>query len=75
MAFKLLKPHTGVIDSIAILPLADLSKDASESYFVDGMHDALITELSKVRSLNVIGRRNVLRYKEEKKSISEIAES
>jgi serine/threonine protein kinase len=73
MAITLLKPHTGVIDSIAILPLADLSKEASESYFVDGMHDALITELSKVRSLNVIGRRNVLRYKEEKKSIAEIA--
>jgi serine/threonine protein kinase len=73
MALKILKPHAGVIDSIAILPLEDLSKDASESYFVDGMHDALITELSKVRSLNVIGRRNVLRYKEEKKSISEIA--
>jgi serine/threonine protein kinase len=69
----LLKPHAGVIDSIAILPLDDLSKDTSESFFVDGMHDALITELSKVRSLNVIGRRNVLRYKEEKKSVSEIA--
>jgi serine/threonine protein kinase/tetratricopeptide (TPR) repeat protein len=73
MALTLLKPHAGVIDSIAILLFADLSKDASESYFVEGMHDALITELSKVRSLNVIGRRNVLRYKEEKKTITEIA--
>jgi TolB-like protein len=69
----LFKPRPGAIDSIAVLPLADLSKSASESSFVDGMHDALINELTKIRAINVIGRRNVLRYKDANKSIPEVA--
>jgi len=64
-----------VIDSIAILPLENLSGDPNQEHIVDGMHEALITELSKVGSLKtVIARTSVMRYKGTNKAISEIAQ-
>jgi TolB-like protein len=39
------------IQSLAVLPLANLSGDPSQDYFADGMTDELITELAKIRSL------------------------
>ncbi len=61
------------IRSIAILPLENLTGDASKDYFADGMTDALITELAKVRALRVISRRSSSRYKDSKKPLSQIA--
>ncbi len=61
------------LDSIAVLPLDNLSGDASEDFFVDGMTDQLITDLAKVGSLRVISRTSVMRYKGTKKSLPEIA--
>ena len=61
------------LDSIAVLPLDNLSGDASEGFFVDGMTDQLITDLAKVSSLRVISRTSVMRYKGTKKSLPEIA--
>jgi TolB-like protein/DNA-binding winged helix-turn-helix (wHTH) protein/Flp pilus assembly protein TadD len=59
--------------SIAVLPLDNLSGDASQDYFVDGMTDELITDLAKISSLRVISRTSVMRYKGTKKGLPEIA--
>jgi TolB-like protein/DNA-binding winged helix-turn-helix (wHTH) protein len=62
-----------VIRSIAVLPLENLSGDASQEYFADGMTDELITMLAKYKSLRVISRTSVMQYKKTKKSLPEIA--
>ena len=61
------------VDSIAVLPLANLMGDAEQDYFVDGMHDALIAELAQIEALTVISRTSVQRYRDTELSISEIA--
>ncbi len=61
------------LNSIAVLPLANLSGDPSEEFFADGMTDQLITDLAKVGSLRVISRTSVIQYKGTKKSLPEIA--
>ena len=61
------------IDSIAVLPLKNLSDDREQDYFADGMTEALITDLGKVSALRVISRTSVMRYKDTKKTLPEIA--
>jgi serine/threonine-protein kinase len=60
------------IDSIAVMPLANLSGGAEEEYFSEGMTEELITALSQIRALRVISRTSVMRYKGMKKSVPEI---
>ena len=62
-----------VLQSIAVLPLENLSGDSSQDCFVDGMTEQLITDLAKVRSLRVISRTSVMRYKGTRKGLPEIA--
>jgi TolB-like protein/DNA-binding winged helix-turn-helix (wHTH) protein len=70
----LLPPDTGPkVRSIAVLPLENLSGDPSQECFVDGMTEELITDLAKDRSLRVISRTSVMRYKGTKKGLPEIA--
>jgi TolB-like protein len=61
------------IESIAVLPLANLSGDAGQDYFADGITEALITELAKIGGLRVISRTSVMRYKNSNESIQQIA--
>jgi TolB-like protein/DNA-binding winged helix-turn-helix (wHTH) protein/Flp pilus assembly protein TadD len=61
------------IHSIAVLPLQNLSGDATQEYFSDGMTDALITDLAQISSLKVISRTSSMQYKQTKKSLPEIA--
>ncbi len=61
------------IQSIAVLPLENLSGDPTQEYFVDGMTEALITDLAQISALRVISRTSVMRYKGTKKSLPEIA--
>jgi TolB-like protein/Tfp pilus assembly protein PilF len=61
------------IRSLAVLPLANLSADAEQEFFVAGMHDALIAELAKIRALKVISRTSMLRYKDTRETIPAIA--
>ena len=63
----------GEIRTIAVLPLADLSGDATQEYFADGMTDELITELAKLGDVQVISRASVMRFKNSTIPISEIA--
>ena len=60
-------------NSIAVLPLDNLSGDPSEEFFADGMTDQLITDLAKIGSLRVISRTSVMQYKGTKKPLPEIA--
>lgn len=61
------------LNSIAVLPLANLSGNPSEEFFADGMTDQLITDLAQVGSLRVISRTSVMQYKATSKSLPEIA--
>jgi TolB-like protein/Tfp pilus assembly protein PilF len=62
------------IESIAVLPMTNLSGDPQQDYFADGMTEALITDLSKIRALKVISRTSVMQYKgDTKKPLPQIA--
>ena len=63
----------GPIHSIAVLPLANLSGDASQEYFADGMTDELITALAKNRSLRVVSRTSAMQYKGVRRPLPNIA--
>lgn len=64
---------SGEIRSIAVLPLDNLTNDPDQEYFSDGMTEALIADIAKIRSLKVISRTSVMRYKGTEKSLPEIA--
>jgi TolB-like protein/tetratricopeptide (TPR) repeat protein len=61
------------IRCLAVLPLANLSGDASQDYFADGMTEALIANLSKIRALKVISRTSIMQYKAVRKPLPQIA--
>jgi TolB-like protein/DNA-binding winged helix-turn-helix (wHTH) protein/Tfp pilus assembly protein PilF len=61
------------IQSIAVLPLDNLSGDPSQEYFADGMTDELITDLASIASLRVISRTSTSHYKGTRKTLPEIA--
>jgi TolB-like protein/DNA-binding winged helix-turn-helix (wHTH) protein/Tfp pilus assembly protein PilF len=61
------------IESIAVLPLENLSGDPEQEYFAEGMTDELITTLGQVSALRVISRTSVMRYKDTKEPLPQIA--
>jgi len=61
------------IHSLAVLPLKNLSGDASQDYFADGMTDELITHLGQINTLRVISRTSAMTYKGDRKPLAEIA--
>jgi TolB-like protein/DNA-binding winged helix-turn-helix (wHTH) protein/tetratricopeptide (TPR) repeat protein len=61
------------IESLAVLPLENLSGNPEQDYFADGMTEALITELGKVHALRVISRQSVMQYKGTNKTVPQIA--
>jgi TolB-like protein/tetratricopeptide (TPR) repeat protein len=65
------RPHR--IESIAVLPLANLSGDPAQDYFADGITEALITALAKIGTLRVVSRTSVMRYRGTKEPIGQIA--
>jgi len=60
------------IQSIAVLPLENLSGDPKQKYLVEGMQDALITQLSQIHHLRVISKTSTLQFTGTGKSIPEI---
>src|ERR1700735_5024966 len=66
------RPPRG-IHSLAVLPLENLSGDASQNYFADGMTDELITDLAQISALRVISRTSVMLYKGAREPLPQIA--
>jgi TolB-like protein len=61
------------IESLAVLPLGNLSHDPGQEYFTGGMTEAVIADLAKIKAMKVISRTSVMPYKNSKKSMREIA--
>jgi adenylate cyclase len=59
---------------VAVLPFANVSPDAGDEYFADGLTEELISQLSRIPSLRVIARSSVMRYKATPKSTREVAQ-
>ena len=73
-AEALKKTAGGSIQSLAVLPLENLSHDPEQEYFADGMTEALLTVLAKISALRVTSRTTVMKYKGVRsKSAPEIA--
>ncbi|HET7273919.1 MAG TPA: BTAD domain-containing putative transcriptional regulator [Longimicrobiaceae bacterium] len=66
-------PRELPIRSIAVLPFENTSSSADAEPFAMGLHDDLLTELSRISSLTVIARASMQRYRGTTKGISEIA--
>ena len=60
--------------SIAVLPFTNLSGDDETQPFVDGLHDDLLTQLSKIGALTVISRTSVQEYRNTTKNVRDIAD-
>ena len=72
-AWWLNRPHTASIDRIAVLPLDNLTGDPGQETFVQTAHEALIAELSRRTSLDVISRTSVMPFRDKAFSVPEIA--
>ena len=59
--------------SIAVLPFANRSAKPDDAYFAEGMHDDLLTQLSRVGDLRVVSRTSVARYMGTDKPITQVA--
>lgn len=62
-----------VIRSLAVLPLENVSRDPAQEYFADGMTEALISDLARIKALRVISRTSAMKYKGAQKGLPEIA--
>jgi TolB-like protein/DNA-binding winged helix-turn-helix (wHTH) protein/Flp pilus assembly protein TadD len=67
------KPAQQTIQSIAVLPLKNLSGKAEQDSFADAMTDELITKLAQITSLRVISPTSVMEYRNTRKPIRQIA--
>ncbi|HKR08664.1 MAG TPA: tetratricopeptide repeat protein [Gemmatimonadaceae bacterium] len=58
--------------SVAVLPFINLSADAENEYFADGITDDVISHLSKIQALKVISRTSVMQFKQRQQTLKEI---
>jgi len=67
--------HSGTVEvpTVAVLPFENLNHDPAVDYFSDGVTDAIITELARLKALRVISRQSVLRFKGTRKPLRDIA--
>jgi len=73
LGLTLFKAPPETIDSIAVLPLENLTGDPEQDYFVDGATDELIGQLGQISALRVISRQSVIQYRGSNKPLPEIA--
>jgi TolB-like protein len=67
--------RASLLPSIAVLPFVDMSPDASQAYFGDGMAEELLNELVRLDGLRVAGRTSSFSYKDSKLTIPEIGQA
>jgi serine/threonine protein kinase len=60
-------------ESIAVLPLANMSAESANEFFSDGMTEEIITQLARIKALKVISRTSVMQYKNTTKRLPQIA--
>ena len=60
--------------SVAVLPFSNLSPDPDNAFFADGIHEDVLTQLSKVGELTVISRTSVLSYRDTERPLAEVAQ-
>ncbi|MGA8264925.1 MAG: protein kinase, partial [Ignavibacteriaceae bacterium] len=58
--------------TIAVLPFANISPDKEADYFAEGLSEELITNLAKIKEINLIARSNSMKYKNSEKDIKTI---
>jgi TolB-like protein len=63
----------GRIESLAVLPLDNLSRDPEQEFFADGMTESLTSDLARIGAMKVISRTSAMRYKGVRKPLPEIA--
>jgi eukaryotic-like serine/threonine-protein kinase len=77
LGVSLILPHymkkDQTIRSLGVLPLENLSNNEDQNYFVSGIHEELLTDLSMIKRLRVISRTSVMRYEGTRKPASAIA--
>ena len=61
------------VESLAVLPLGNLSRDPEQEYFAEGLTEALINTLARIGELRVVSRTSVMQYKGVRKSLRDIA--
>jgi len=66
-------PAKATIRSIAVLPFRNVSQDPTQEYFADGMTEAVISDLARIKALRVISRTSAMHYKGTALSLPEIA--
>ena len=71
--FLIGRARTSQVQSLAVLPLENLSHDPEQEYFAEGITDALITELGQISTLRVRSLTSVIQYKKTEKSLPQIA--
>ena len=60
--------------SIAVIPFANRSDKKEDVFFVDGIHDDVLTQLARIRSLKVISRTSMMQYRDTTKNMPQIGE-
>src|SRR5580704_1668597 len=73
LRFKAPAMQSGSVQSIAVLPLQNISADPTQEYLAEGMTDEIITDLAKLAGPKVISRTSAMQYKGTRKTIPEIA--
>ncbi len=66
-------PVEGEKPAIAVLPFDNFSPNPDDAYFADGMHEEIITQLSRILAIKVISRTSVMQYREARPPVREIA--
>ncbi len=71
--YRLIADSSAPQPTLAVLPFENLSRQPDQTFFSDGMTDALIAELGKVRALRVISRQSTMAFRDGSTSLPEIA--
>jgi len=61
------------VRSLAVLPLQNLTGDAQQCYYADGLHDLLVTELYRLPGLGITSRQSTIRYRDSQLPVTDIA--